>query len=187
MPSGGVIMKLDFPSVQYKDSFLEALREFHAEGSSFDLLANLNAASLMSDFEDYVRQLIDQSKGKSLPQGWISHTTYWIIDNDEFMGVIDLRHGLTPALEKYGGHVGYAIRPSKRRKSYATEAVKMLIPLAFRIGIKRVLITCDTNNTASIKVIESNGGILQDEIQNEGRKVLTRRYWIEIPAVERIY
>jgi len=176
-------MKLDFPSGEYKDSFLEALHEFHAEGSSFDLLTNLNVESLRSGFEGYVQQLIDHSKGKRLPKGWIPHTTYWIIDNDEFIGMIDLRHGLIPALEKYGGHVGYAIRPSKRRKGYATSALKMLIPLAFRTGIKRMLITCDTNNTASIKVIESNGGILQDEIQNEGRKVLTRRYWIEIPSV----
>jgi predicted acetyltransferase len=172
-------MELSLPSVKYKDSFLDALREFHTEGRSFDLLDNLNIESLTNNFDDYVNKLIEQSRGERLPAGWIPHTTYWIIDNNEYIGTIDLRHGLTPALEKYGGHVGYAIRPSERKEGYATKALKMLLSIAFKMGIKKVLITCDANNIASIKIIESNGGILQDEIQNEGRKVPTRRYWLE--------
>jgi predicted acetyltransferase len=172
-------MQLSVPHVRYKDYFLDALYELRTERPSIDLLDNLDVESLRADFADYVQKLIDQSMGKGLPKGWIPHSTYWIIDNDEFIGMIDLRHELTPALEKYGGHVGYTIRPNKRKKGYATKALKMLLPIAFKMGIKKILVTCDTNNTASIKVIESNGGILQDEIQNEGQKVLTRRYWIE--------
>jgi len=178
-------MKLSLPDIKYKDSFLEALSEFHTDGRSIDLL-KLDVESLKNNFADYVQKLIDQSKGRNLPSGWIPHTTYWITDNDEFIGVIDLRHKLTPALEKYGGQIGYAIRPAKKKRGYGTKALRMLLPLAAKMGIKKLLITCDTNNIASIKIIESNGGILQDEVQNEGRESLTRRYWLELTSLRRI-
>ena len=178
-------MKLSIPDIKYKDSFLEALSEFDTNGRSIDLL-KLDAESLKNNFADHVQKLIDQSKGKNLPSGWVPHTTYWIIDDDEFIGVIDLRHELIPALEKYGGHIGYAIRPTKRNQGYGTKALRMLLPLAAQIGIKKLLITCDTDNIASVKIIELNGGILQDEIQNEGRGMLTCRYWLELPPARRI-
>lgn len=169
------------PDIKYKDSFLEALAEFHAAGRPIPIL-NLDRESIKNDFPDYVQKLIDQSKGKRLPQGWIPHTTYWIIDNDEFIGVINLRHRLTPSLEKFGGHIGYAIRPTKREKGYGAKALKMLLPIAFNMGIKKILITCDIDNIVSIKIIESNGGVLQDEIQKEGEEVPTHRYWISAPS-----
>ncbi|MFH1227489.1 MAG: GNAT family N-acetyltransferase [Planctomycetota bacterium] len=172
-------MKLIIPDIKYKDSFLAALQEFHAAGLSIEILDNLNVELLRNNFDDYVNELIAHSKGQRLSKGWVAGSTFWIIDDDEIIGVLSLRHELIPSLEKYGGHVGYAVRPSKRRQGYATKALKMLLPIASKLGIKKLLVTPDANNIASIKVIESNGGILQDEIQNEGTEVLTRRYWME--------
>jgi predicted acetyltransferase len=171
-------MELSIPNIKYKNSFLEALAEIKVEGKAIDIL-NLDIESLKTNFDDYVRKLIEHSAGNNLPEGWVAHSTYWIMDSAEYIGTIDLRHSLTPALEKYGGHVGYQVRPTKRKRGYGTKALKMLLPIASKLGLKKILITCNPDNIGSIKVIESNSGILQDEIQDEERNILTRRYWIE--------
>jgi predicted acetyltransferase len=83
-------------------------------------------------------------------------------------------------LERNGGHIDYGIRPKERNKGFGTLILKLTLEKARQIGLKRVLLTCDDDNLASARVIEKNGGILQDKILNEGHKVPTRRYWIDL-------
>jgi predicted acetyltransferase len=85
-----------------------------------------------------------------------------------------------PALEKKGGHIGYYIRPSQRGKGYGNLILHLSLEKARELGLKRVLVTCDDNNDASLKTIENNGGKLVDKIKGEGSVVLTRRYWIDL-------
>lgn len=169
--------RLVSPSISYKQSFLEACQEFHRE----DMWEELDYSFLLYRFEDYVKELQDQEKGRGLPLGWVPSSTYWIIDNnDVFSGVINLRHRLTDSLKKFGGHVGYEIRPSKRKFGLGSWALKELIPLARKRGLKKLLVTCDDNNIASRKIIEKNGGVFDSEIQNEGHERPTLRFWISI-------
>lgn len=110
-------LQLVFPSVQYYPSYLQAIEEYqqhHVEQYSF-----LDARHL-----DIFQQIKDYHLGKNLPQGYVKATYLWLVDNDEFIGEVCIRHELTPALLKFGGHVGYGIRYSKQRQGYGTYMLK---------------------------------------------------------------
>ena len=107
-------------------------------------------------------------------------TTYWLVRPDgTILGQAGLRHRLTPALEDFGGHIGYAIRPSARGKGYGTKMLAMALDEARDMGLPRVLITCDPANIASVRVIQKNGGVVASKsVAYTGR--MTSRYWIEL-------
>lgn len=161
------------PSSQYKDSFIAAAREFIAEGTWHGWKPSI----LEAEFDDYITNLLNLESDP--PQGFVPQTSYWLIANgSDYAGRVSVRHYLNPSLEKFGGHIGYEIRPSMRRKGYGKLMCRLALVEARKIGIERILITCDDDNIGSQHIIEANGGVLQDKIDN-GRSTLTRRYWIE--------
>jgi predicted acetyltransferase len=105
----------------------------------------------------------------------------WLIDKDEFIGRVQIRHELTEYLEKYGGHIGYYIRPTKRKMGFGNKILEMAINEAKKIGFEKVLLTCNDDNIGSWKIIEANGGVLESVLdpEKEGEKK-KRRYWIII-------
>jgi predicted acetyltransferase len=162
-------MRLLRPTIKYKRSFQNALREFAEEGSKEGNISNV---------EKYIKESRQHSKGVNLPKGYVSETVYWLIDDNQFVGRVGIRHYLSSDLKKLGGHIGYAIRPSKRKKGYGTQILKLALLKAKKLGIKKLLITCDENNIASRKIIESNGGKFKDKLRREDG--ITRRYWIKL-------
>jgi predicted acetyltransferase len=157
------------PDIGWKDEFLAFWQEtesaFHEE---------------MTDFYAYVQKRIDYKAGRNLPAGWVPGTEYWLIKGNRVLGTSSLRHRLTPALEEFGGHIGYVIRPSERRKGYGTEILRLTLQKAAQMQLRQVVITCDDVNLASARIIEVNGGRLKDIIWNESLKRFTRRYWIHL-------
>jgi predicted acetyltransferase len=99
-------------------------------------------------------------------------TTLWWIDGDEYLGRLAIRHRLTDWLLNYGGHIGYDVRPTARRHGHATAMLRDALPLARGLGIGSVLVMCDTDNVGSRRVIENNGGALEDERHGK------LRFWI---------
>ena len=162
------------PSSKYKDSFLEALDEYKAENREY--YVKLNKENLQNNFDSYISSLNNQTNGKNLPKGYVPHSTYWIIDqNNTFLGRLDIRHKLTENLILDGGHIGYDIRPSARNKGYATEALNLSKEKAKLLGLNKIILTCDEENIASQKVIEKNRGTLEKKyILPSGQK--KRRY-----------
>ncbi|MGM9653059.1 MAG: GNAT family N-acetyltransferase [Eubacteriales bacterium] len=99
--------------------------------------------------------------------------------DDKIVGVIDLRHHINhPILGTWGGHCGYSVRPSERGKGYAKEMLRLNIQNAKSMGIEKLLITCDVNNNASERTILDNGGVYEETINVDGRKM--KRYWITV-------
>ena len=96
------------------------------------------------------------------PEGYVPTTELWWVDG-EVLGRIAIRHRLTPGLLEVGGHIGYDVRPSARRRGHATEMLRQALLIAGLMGIRRALITCDVGNIGSRTVIERNGGVLEDE------------------------
>jgi len=94
------------------------------------------------------------------------------VEGDEYLGRLAIRHRLTPHLLEYGGHIGYDIRPSARRRGHATAMLGASLPWARELGIDPVLVTCDNDNVGSRKVIEGNGGVLED------RRGVKLRFWV---------
>ena len=99
---------------------------------------------------------------------------FWVVDDeDDYVGSLALRHELSPFLLREGGHIGYSIRPSARRRGHATAALRLALPVARRdLGLDRVLVTCLESNEGSRRAIEANGGAYEDSRNG------TRRYWV---------
>ena len=110
--------------------------------------------------------------------GYVPASQFWLVtESGVYIGDVDIRHCLNESLKRYGGHIGYKIRPTCRRRGYGTLICRLGLAKARLLGIGDILITCDDDNIASYKIIEANGGVLRDRVDN-GREVLTRRYWI---------
>jgi len=170
-------MELVLPSVKYKESYLKALKE--AETDPGDKISKLHKPKENQSFEDFVEYFYDEMKGLNLPEGYVPATMLWLIDKGEFIGRIQIRHK-EPVLV-CSGHIGYYIRPSKRKMGYGKKILEMALPEAQKIGLKKVLLTCNDDNIGSIRIIESNGGVLENIVdgEKEGEKK-KRRYWIKI-------
>lgn len=106
------------------------------------------------------------------PAGYVPATELWWVDGDEFLGRIGIRHRLTPQLLEMGGHIGYDVRPSARRRGHATAMLRAALDIASEMGIAQALVTCDVDNVGSRTVIERNGGVLEDE--RDGKL----RFWV---------
>lgn len=170
------------PTVRVQESFLAAMAELRTEGRGgahdhtmigSEMRAYGERWAAPQGFCEFVAWLCAQALEESpRPAGHVPATTLWWVDGDEYLGRLAIRHRLTPALREIGGHIGYDVRPSARRRGHATAMLHEALPVARAMGIDRVLITCDTDNIASWKVIERNGGVLED-LRGD-----IRRYWV---------
>lgn len=164
---------------QYQEAYLLALDkiksgEIHRSDLMFNDIIEVDIIQKMKDTRD---------KSKLKPNRVLSYD-YFAVDDDKFIGIIHIRIELTPFLLSYGGHIGYGVNPKYWRQGYGTELLRIgLIRIKELIKDDRVLVTCDDDNIGSAKVIENNGGVLENKVFNideYGDKVLTRRYWIKI-------
>ncbi len=169
-------MQLVIPSLQYKDAYLQALEEAKNETGE----TQLNKPEDGQSFAEFVQKLKDNAEGINLPPGYVPATMLWLIDNDDLIGRVHIRHTLTEDLMQHGGHIGYYVRPTKRKKGYGKRMLELALKEARKLGLVKVLITCDDNNIGSIKIIEANGGILENILDTKGVKHKTRRYWINL-------
>lgn len=175
-------MELVSPSEEYKASFIAAVKELKAEPpttSRHEHYRGLPLEQLENDFGAYVRSIRDASQGVGLPEGYVPHTDYWLVDNGEYIGRVSIRHSLSEHLLNLGGHIGYDIRPSRRNRGYGRKILELTLPKARELGIDRVLVTVDETNIASRKIIEANGGVLEDKRPNPEGGSDKLRYWIE--------
>ena len=129
------------------------------------------------DFDYYLEHL-ENREGKG---GWVPDSVFFLLDEDRnrLLGAANIRHELNESLLITGGHIGDGIRPSERGKGYGTELVRLALIECKKLGISRVLMTCDKSNVASAKTILRNGGALENEVVNE-EGVLEQRYWIDL-------
>ena len=128
----------------------------------------------------YLRSLVDMDLGIILRPGWVPMTTHWLLDDAGVVaGVSRLRHRLTPELLNDGGNIGYYIRPAYRGKGHGKTILALTLIEARKLGLERVLLTVRIGNQPSIRVIETNNGILEDE-RTDPEGFPYRRYWIDL-------
>ncbi|MCC3763146.1 GNAT family N-acetyltransferase [Glycomyces sp. TRM65418] len=166
------------PTERLADSFSEAVDEFIAEGRGGpddrtligamirDYVLPAGGAAWVADY------LAAERRWRTVPPpDFVPMTMLWWVDGDTFLGRISIRHRLNEHLREIGGHIGYDIRPGARRRGHATAMLAAALPRAAGLGIEKALITCDADNIGSRKVIERNGGTLEDQ---RGDKL---RFW----------
>ncbi|HWY78935.1 MAG TPA: GNAT family N-acetyltransferase [Candidatus Sulfotelmatobacter sp.] len=169
-------MKLITPNIKYQQNYLKAVRE----GTNETGLTRISKPEEGQLFEEFVKNKIEETKGLHLPKGWVPATELWLIDNEEFIGWVNIRHSLTEHLFKIGGHIGYWIRPSKRNMGYGKMILQLAILESKKLRITNILITCDDTNLGSRRIIEANGGILENIVDNGIENPKKRRYWIKV-------
>ena len=178
---------LVLPTRQVADSFRAAMAEFAAErrGSASD--HSMVGQEIRTfgptwgedtGFAAYVAALRAQAgQDANRPADLVPCTSWWWVEGTEYLGRIALRHRLTERLLQTGGHIGYDVRPSARRRGHATAMLAAVLPEAAARGIDRALVTCEASNAGSRRVIEHNGGVLED--QRGG----LLRYWVPTSAM----
>lgn len=170
-------LRLILPNKKYKDEIMNYKKEFIRDNESMDGTSSLRNAK---SFEEWHNAILDNLNEETVREGLVPATTYIAIstDDERLIGMIDIRHRLNEYLLSYGGHIGYSVRKSERKKGYATEMLKLALRECQRLGITKVLLTCDKDNIAPSKTIIKNGAILENEVQEEGG--ITQRYWINL-------
>lgn len=133
-----------------------------------------------ANFPEMVQSLHDNEKGENLPENWVPDSTFWLLnENKKIIGAVNIRHRLSETLFHSGGHIGYGIRPSERRKGYATKLLALSLEKAKDLGVQKVLVVCNQGNTGSEKTILNNGGIPDvDYIEEDGN--IIKRFWIGV-------
>ncbi|WP_433269829.1 GNAT family N-acetyltransferase [Micromonospora vinacea] len=168
------------PTVRLHAAWLEAHDEWgpglHEDGFG---LRSTDEVRSPEGFAAWVTRLADRSaSGGPLEDGRVRCTYRWIVEDDRVLGGIALRHELDDHLLRVGGHIGYGIRPSARRRRLATWALDRMLGKARALGLDRVLLVCEADNTASSRTIERLGGVLEDIRDTELGPA--RRYWITL-------
>lgn len=156
-------------------SFLKALDEFSSSGSNMEFAFQYNP---QESFKYYVDKVNSWPNSNNASDSFVPNTYFVGIINKTVVGRVSFRHHLNPFLERIGGHIGYCVIPSQQRKGYATEMLKQALDFGRTLGLNKVLITCDTNNIGSKKVIENNGGIFESISNEPDLKIQKNRYWI---------
>ena len=132
------------------------------------------------DYRDFDHYLKNLDVWDGIPSA-VPTSTFFCLDLDRniFVGAVSIRHCLNDSLLYTGGHIGDGVRPSERRRGYATAMIGLALEECRKLGIKRVLMTCEKDNIASAKSIMKNGGVLENEVVNEDG-ALEQRYWITL-------
>jgi predicted acetyltransferase len=170
-------LRLIRPTIDLKDEYLSFYQEWKESEEKMILWV---ISKDPSDFEGMVQSILNNERGENLPVGWVPDSTFWLVEQQErILGVVNIRHSLTEKLAEAGGHIGYGIRPSERRKGYATKLLSLSLEKAKGLGIKRALIVCDAENLGSKRTILKNGGISDaDFIEEDGN--IINRFWIDL-------
>jgi len=137
-------------------------------------------AIFKNDFHDFDFYLDNLEIKEETKEGRVPDTVLFCLDKDRniFVGAVDIRHYLNEGLLQTGGHIGDGIRPSERRKGYATAMIALALEECKKLGIYKVLMCCDKDNIGSAKSIINNGGVLENEVIEDDH--LEQRYWINL-------
>ncbi|WP_203138037.1 GNAT family N-acetyltransferase [Microbacterium sp. JZ31] len=165
------------PHPRFHRSFLESHAEWAGATQDGAGIDDEDDVITPAGFERYTTSLVAAEKSPRRP-GRVTDTYRWVVEGDEYLGAVSFRHELTDYLLNFAGHVGYGIRPSARGRGLATWALARTADLARRRRYPRILVVCHDRNAASARVIEKNGGVLED-IRRDGDQAL-RRYWIDL-------
>lgn len=166
------------PIKEHKEEALKFIQEFIEHNSNINGVGGLDR--FLDDYEGWLIKLEKQADINTVETGKVPASTYFAIreTDSKIIGMINIRHDLNEYLLLHGGHIGYGVRPTERKKGYATEILRLGLLKLKDLGVDKALVTCDDDNIGSYTVIENNKGILENLVEEDNK--LIRRYWIDI-------
>ena len=167
------------PNETYAEQIMAYRKAFLASGESMDGTASLRTKETAAEWLDWVAQVKDPA---TCPENLVTATqfVYVRVYDGKIVGMLQLRHRLSPYLLSYGGHIGYSVSPDERRKGYAKKMLRDALPVCEHMGIRDVLVTCLQENDASRRTILANGGVYENTVYEPKLKETIERYWIRL-------
>lgn len=169
-------VRLVRPSMEYREQYMAFYKDWISSGED---IVPWVVEKDPSNFEQFLEFLYSEdSEEKLTDSNWVPHTTYWLLnEEDVLVGAANVRHRLNQKLLNCGGHIGYGIRPSYRRKGYANALLSQTLLITKQMGLIEVLLVCDKGNIGSEKTILKHGGVFESEFIEENGNIV-KRFWI---------
>jgi len=167
------------PDLSMAEEIMEYKKEFLAADSSMDGTTPLRTCETAEQWLEIIGRM---ENPETVPAHWVPSTQYVYLrkSDNRIVGMIQLRHELNEYLKNFGGHIGYSVRPSERRRGYAGSMLAEFLPVCRRMGLGRVLVTCLTGNVASRRTILKNGGVYENTAFEPELRANLERYWIKL-------
>jgi predicted acetyltransferase len=169
------MLQLVEPALHHKPAILDAVAEMQAIGEW-----DITPEAFAERFDDILREIAAAKDSATAPPDVLPYEDLWLMDGETWIGMLTLRPQINEQFLHTGGHIGYVIRPSKRRSGYGTALLRLGLDKARERGLERVLLTCNETNIGSRKVIEANGGQFENAVVVEGQEDKQLRYWIRL-------
>lgn len=170
---------LQRPTAEYAQQIMECKQEYLAADSSMDGCGSLRRTD---DPLEYIQKCALEENPETCPAELVPATQFMLVRkaDNKVLGFLQVRHEFNDYLSKFGGHIGYSVRPCERCKGYAKQMLKMALPYCREIGLDKVLITCMDGNIGSEKTILANGGVYESTVYEPNENVDLKRFWIEL-------
>jgi predicted acetyltransferase len=177
------MLDLVTPDTPWARSYIEALHEGFRRGLQ-PVTPPERIAAIAADFPRFLVGLLDQEQIITLPDGerqkTVPFSIHWMVEGETFIGEVSFRHVLNERLVQSGGNIGFGIRPAYEGKGYGKKMLALALDEARRRGLDRVLLTAHAWNKGSQGIIEANGGVLENVVEDINGGGPLHRYWIAL-------
>ena len=173
-------VKLVKISKKYEKQIIDMLDEWVEYNNTHE--TNHSPWAIFSDYSNFDEYII-KTKEREIPRDpkYVPSSVFYAydVDRDIMVGAVNIRHYLNDSLLFDGGHIGDGVRPTERRKGYATKIISLALDECRKLNIDKVLITCNKDNIGSKKSIINNGGVYENEVIDDDGYIV-ERYWITL-------